>query len=156
MLRGPNVAREWIGEGGFQAAIVVCAEMMVRALSHALRQAQDEGKGREAYGGLKCAGMFCDDAATQALILSLSKGEGGMAGAMLCALACAPHPPAGTFSPLAGRREARLLGCPFCFVVQAWIPGSGAGHDEWVGRDDADRRHARLTPPLLPFVTLGL
>ncbi len=57
----------------------------VRALSLVLRQAQDEGKGRGTYGGLKGGGMFCDDTATKALILSLSKGEGegGMAGAML-------------------------------------------------------------------------
>lgn len=55
----------------------------MRALSSALRQAQDEGKGRERGGGLKGAGVFCDDTATKALILSASKGEGGMAGAML-------------------------------------------------------------------------
>ncbi|MBN7762695.1 hypothetical protein JYP52_16255 [Nitratireductor aquibiodomus] len=55
----------------------------VRALSLVLRQAQDEGKGRGTYGGLKGAGVFWGDAATKALILSASKGEGGMAGAML-------------------------------------------------------------------------
>ncbi len=56
---------------------------MLRAFSSALRRTQDEGKGRGTYGGLKCAGMLWGDAATQALILSASKCEGGMAGAIL-------------------------------------------------------------------------
>ena len=57
--------------------------MIVRVHSLALRQAQDEGKDRERGGGLIEAGESRAEVATKALILSLSKGEGGMAGAIL-------------------------------------------------------------------------
>ncbi len=46
----------WNGKGGLRVALFVCAEMVVRAFSSALRQAQDEGKGGGTYGGLKGSG----------------------------------------------------------------------------------------------------